>query len=358
MDDIWIIDDMPELRAEKTAALQALIDSLSLSGIVRAVNVDEALLQNVSDTLKLEDNFLSIEDKVALYLIHHPEVRLVVVDRDLTSYTSDVRSETTITEGGALAARPVCAYSRRVRLGNVGAELESISLSVNQAFIDTSRNADKMAKQVIESYLGFEEIRSWVNKNPAEEGASESRRLAQMLGVISQAPYFDGYPNPLPLMMRWLIEEAEGDFGELIEPYRMGQLLRKFILPFPGILVDGNHLSAYLNLSREDFDENQSFFDSCRYEGPFSKYSRYWWRYQIDDLLMSTNSQTGSEYISSKNGRMLDFLGDGETEFIYCMVSKRVIPRSDSVRLKMAPAGADLSRIDANEAAKWQMYLT
>ena len=358
MDEIWVIDDQQEIREKNVEEIEALLRSKGLDKGVEVVSVDDELMDRLSSKEDggNDEEVFSVEDKVGQYLAERRDVKLIVVDRDLHKYDSLIRSESTITEGASLAAVPVCGYSRKSRAVNPGARLVSLAESTATPMIDIPKEPEKLAEHVVEIYEGNKTIAS--SMPSIENSPSLSKAVSVLLGKERQSTYFANYQLTLPVRKGLLdLTDEAGSDRKLLLAYTMGLWLYKFILKFPGILLSERAAAAYLNLKQENFAEHCSLFEEFRYRGPFSMFSSYWWRYDLDDLLIRESIKDGVEYIKKHEGITVEPLDESGEEQAFCIVTEEVIPFTQSIRPPMAPDGADLARIDRNTAEKWQMYL-
>lgn len=358
MDEIWVIDDLEETRKKNVKAIESLLLSQDLDKCVKVVPVDDKLMNELSRESKEQNDeeVFSVEEKVGQYLIKKRDIKLIVVDRDLHKYDSDIRSESTITEGALLAAVPVCGYSRKSRAVNPGGRLSRLAESVATPMIDIPKEPEKLARRVVEIYCG--------NKTISEKmigiGSTPnlSKAVSILLGREDQLTYFANYQLTLPVRKGLLdLTDQEGPDSKLLLAYIMGLWLYKFILKFPGILLNSHAAAAYLNLKEKDFAEHRSLFEDFEYKGPFSLFSSYWWRYDLDDALIEENIKDGVEYIRKHKGSDVKPLDESGEEQAFCIVTEKIIPFTQSIRPPMVPDGADLARMDRSTAEKWQMYL-
>ncbi len=359
MDEIWVIDDLEEIREKNVKAIEDLLRSKGLDKCVEVVSVDNELMGQLSreEDRENDEEVFSVEDKVGQYLAEKRNIKLIVVDRDLHKYNSHIRSESTITEGASLVAVPVCGYSRKSRAVTAGSILSRLAESTATPMIDIPKDPEKLAEHVVEIYDGNKTIAS--NMSSIENAPSLSKAVSILLGKEKQSTYFANYQLTLPVrkgLLNLTDEEGCPDSNHLLA-YTMGLWLYKFILKFPGILLNKQAAAAYLNLKQEDFDQYCSLFEEFKYKGPFSMFSSYWWRYDLDDALIRENIKDGVEYIKKHEGATVEPVDEDGKEQAFCIVTEKIIPFTQSIRPPMVPDGADLARIDRNTAEKWQMYL-
>ena len=358
MDEIWVIDDLEEIREKNVEAIEKLLFSKSLDKCVKVVPVDDKLMGQLSNerNRQNDEEVFSVEDKVGQYLVKKRDIKLIVVDRDLHKYDSDIRSESTITEGASLAAVPVCGYSRKSRAVNLGGRLSRLAESTATPMIDVPKEPEKLAEYVVEIYHGHKIISA--NMSSIENAPNLSKAVSILLGREDQSTYFANYQLTLPVRKGLLdLTDEKGPDSKLLLAYTMGLWLYKFILKFPGIFLNNRAAAAYLNLKEEDFAEHSSLFEEFKYEGPFSLFSSYWWRYDLDDALIKQNIKDGVDYIKKHKGTTVEPLDENGEEQAFCIVTEKIIPFTQSIRPPMVPDGADLARIDRSTAEKWQMYL-
>ena len=360
MDEILVIDDLKNVREENVEAIEDLLRLQKLEDCVKVASVDNELMDQLSNKeLDWDDNKASpVEERFGQYLIKRKSVKLIVVDRDLHRYNSDIRSESTITEGASLAAVPVCGYSRRSRTANPGLKISRLAESVATPMIEVPKEPEKLAKYVVEIYHGNKTIADKISG--IENTLDLPRRMSILLDKEDQSTYFANYHLTLPVRKGLLdLTDKKGSDFKLMQAYTMGLWLYKFILRFPGILLNKRVTATYLNLREEDFDEHSGLFEKFKYEGPFNLFSSYWWRYDLDDALLKQNLNDGVEYINIKKRVDIDVkpLDENGEEQVFCMVTEKTIPFTQSMKPRMVPYGADLARIERSTADQWQMYL-
>ena len=239
MDKILVIDDLKDPREKNVAAIENLLRLQKLEDCVKVVSVDNELMNQLGNKeSNQDDNEVSpVEDRFGQYLIRRKSVKLIVVDRDLHRYNSDIRSESTITEGASLAAVPVCGYSRRSRTANMGLKISRLAESVTTPMIEVPKEPEELAKHVVEIYHGNKTIADKISD--IENTLDLPRTMSILLGKEDQSTYFANYQLTLPVRkdLLNLTDEKKSD-RKLLQAYKMGLLLYKFILKFPGILLN------------------------------------------------------------------------------------------------------------------------
>ena len=358
MDEILVIDDIEDVREKNVEAIKNLLRLQKLEDYVKVVSVDNKLMVQLSkEELDWDDDKVSpVEERFGQYLIKRKSVKLIVVDRDLHRYDSDIRSESTITEGASLAAVPVCGYSRRSRTANLGLKINRLVESVATPMIEVPKESEELAKHVVEIYHGNKTIADKISD--IENTLDSPRMMSILLDKEDQSTYFANYWLTLPMRKGLLdLTDKKKPDSKLMQAYTMGLWLYKFILRFPGILLNKRVAATYLNLREEDFDEHSGLFEKFKYDGPFNLFSSYWWRYDLDDALLKQNLNDGVEYIKKCVDIKVIPLDENGEEQAFCMVTEKTIPFTQSMKPRMVPYGADLARIERSTADQWQMYL-
>jgi len=352
-DKILLIDDVSSIRKSHS---NAILDSIKKQGLtnVEVVSVTKEKLNEISPEKSGNEITDSVEDDFANYLINNRDIKLVVADRDLHKYNGNIRSESTITEGASMAAIPVCGYSRRARKNHPGIKISQFADGVTTPMIDVEKDSANLANQVVEIFLGMRRIQEKIDGMSIDCGLSEI--ASKLLGEPGQEVYFKNYPLTLPARTD-LLNLDDLDNQKLFVSFRLALWLYKYILPFPGITLNKKSAAAYLNLKECDFIDNLSVFESCKYNGPFSEFSDYWWRYKLDDYLIENELIDGVEWIKANTDVDVEGISlNEETQFL-CVITEEIVSYNNSIRFEIAPHGADLARITRRVAEKWQMYL-
>lgn len=137
-------------------------------------------------------------------------------------------------------------------------------------------------------------------------------------------------------------------------PRILGTWLQLSILRFPGLLVNETAAASYLNIATKDFDkpEIQEYFKDAVYCGPFSELLKWWWRDDLDSILLEGNAEDGKQFVDAQRARVEPCLDEqaGDRAGFYCMITQLPVSRANSKgNINWFPSGADLSRIRSDE---------
>jgi hypothetical protein len=143
-----------------------------------------------------------------------------------------------------------------------------------------------------------------------------------------------------------------------------GTLIYDSLLKYPGITVNSVAAASYLNISVDEFQQQEvrSVFASAIYNGPFSSSSRVlWWRDVLDDLLLEADADDGRALVLAKIGRQVSPCVCSESGVepagYYCMITGRPVSEEYSKGgISWFPPGADLAKIAESkydELAPW-----
>ena len=187
--------------------------------------------------------------------------------------------------------------------------------------------------------------------------------MAELTGRPDQAPYFSNYLESATLMSD-ILEFAEND-QPLIEKKLalvLGYWLYNYVLVYPGILLNDIAAASYLDLSLESLNGSKDFFTKAKYEGPFSGDKEYWWRYDLDDILIEQNADSGYSLLSDKGLQEIEqstcFRSGQHPAGYYCIANQQAISLEESRGdISWIPSGADLCRIDKGTYEKLSVLL-
>lgn len=358
MKKIIIIDDKPEQQLALQGALAPLITDKYIAQVWTAEQ-----LKQKWDGQFVNDESASNADEDVWFRVFQSEsdIAVVVADHDLSAINTVRISESAITDACKQASIPVCTYHRKPKLVTEAQYLKQI-VSQTRSFsiaIDIS-NMEQAAREIISVADGFDRL-----INSYSEVAQDSRNkgpaaiLAQILGKPGLTNYFSRYASG-PTLASDLIEYISPSANAMenktaIErrvPFILGCWLYNYILPFPGILPNEVASASYVNLSLEDFSKNKDKFDNARYSGPFGDVKNYWWRSDLDRVLIASDCEDGVAYLNKQGITATPSICVVKQESpagYYCLIKKAAISLNASKgRLSWIPEGADLCRIDTD----------
>lgn len=295
---------------------------------------------------------VAIEDQIR-NLLRSTRVGLIACDKELGLYDKyPGLSANAVSAVSRIIGLPFCMYSRHVKPDSPEFE-QYVALrewSSDEITLDAEDESGR-AQEIFELWRGFEEIFTQYDKKHA---------LADALALIMGRKQYSSRVSLYGSGDRSITAEVFG-FGK-DEPHRvarvLGNWLRLSILRFPGLLVDAVAAASYLNISEDDFKRKDvvSHFDSSRYSGPFSGLKKWWWRDDLDSLLLEASVQDGFEYLDEIGVAHAKQCLDEQTEKpagFYCMISQRPVGRENSRgNINWFPSGADLARIRNSEFDK------
>ncbi len=364
--EILLVEDHEAMRERIARQIDEATDDPS----VRLLRVDE---NNVNTLVGKE----GISNEMALaegIMENHPNVALIVVDHDLSNLKTPAISESSITAAAHTLAIPVCRYHRQPSspslridaLWELNARVYSIDLKAPSVAEKESHRFGTEVLNILEGFrqiaIGYQALEEPVRKKGAPAV------LSYILGKPKLEDFFAAYSEGIPflndmLIVRKLMEESSREGAEQVSgpapddlsrriPYMLGYWLHNFILRFPGLILNETAAASYLDINTEDFkkDEVWRCFDEARYEGPFSKARRYWWRPMLDDLLIEKGSR--DEILQEKGidaksvAHAKSHVSGTSPAGYYDIFSDRPISKEDSIgSLSWIPSGADLARV-------------
>lgn len=220
--------------------------------------------------------------------IKDKDVRLVVTDYDLTETGPLGFFGSAVLDWCQLGAIPVGDFSRG-HASSLAAEPNLFELRVPVA------SPQEAADYISEVYRGFVAIREAIDHNPdLLQKRSPSAVLAAVLGesgIESQlSQYGLRFGGAGSALVGRLAEESVGDGPGLNEKaelltYIVGHLLVNGVLRFPGPIVGGQALAAYLAVDESAKVQYSALFEEARYSGPFSELDDFYWTHKIDEVL-------------------------------------------------------------------------
>jgi len=232
--------------------------------------------------------------------------------------------------------------------------------------------SESFGKECVGIFNGFQIIEKRLQKIKKAKfmTMTPSEILATILDKTGEsdqiALYGSGDQGILPEMMPEFENKIDDDvLTQLKERYPriLGNWLYTSILRFPGILVNFIAASSYLDINEGDFKrpEVQLLFEEAKYKGPFSDCYDWWWRRNLDELLMDNNCESGLYYVNKtiKDVRpSICYEGEDHSAGFYCMLSKKPVCKNHSRgAISWFPSGADLSRISKKEHDKIGPFL-
>lgn len=288
-------------------------------------------------------------------------IELVVVDHDLSELEVHI-SESVITNACKQLAIPVCTYHRKPpnndsqNLKDRVNQARSFSIQID---IDEDNEYQECAKEIINIYLGFNQLKEEINTlNMEVLSGGPAKIISEVLGKPELESIFARYASSSTLATDIIQYDDENTPEDEIPsalreriPFVLGCWLYNYILPFPGILLNSVATSSYINLNPEQFNTYSAEFNNAKYDGPFSTHTSYWWRYDLDQIMFEAEAEDAVDYLhQKKNLNVLPCkcsVDDESDAGYYCIVKRQPISYEHSVgHLSWIPEGADLCRIN------------
>ncbi len=361
MKKIILIDDKPDMQANLRDALTPLLTEKYEIEAWSTTDVSKKYME-YSDTTNSESN--ADEDVWFRFFTAEKDVAIVVADHDLSGYGSVRISESAIADACRQSATPICTYHRAPSAKTAGQSLRGIYGQTKSFTITLDMASSKeavAAKNIISLADGFSLIRekfAAVGEGVKKHGPATI--LAHILDRPGLANAFALYASGPSLASDAIYHIAQSqtasemvaqDLDERL-PFILGCWLSNYILPFPGLILNTKAAASYLNIATSEFEANAELFEVAKYMGPFSGADNYWWRTDLEQLLIDSDSEDGKEHLQ-KNGIEVSpsvCISTMESPAgYYCIVKKEPISFNASVgNLGWIPQGAHLSRIDQN----------
>jgi hypothetical protein len=361
MKKIILIDDKPDMQANLRAALEPVlagkyeIEAWGTAEVLERYNAHSDLTNNESN---------ADEDVWFRFFTAEKEVAIVVADHDLSGYGSVRISESAIADACRQSATPICTYHRAPSAKTAGQSLRGIYGQTKSFTITLDMASGReivAAKNIISLADGFALIREkFADIDETVKKQGPATILAQILDRPGLASAFALYASGPSLASDAIyhISQSHGqrevaalDLDARL-PFILGCWLSNYILPFPGLILNTKAAASYLNIATPEFEANSAKFDSAKYVGPFSGADSYWWRTDLEQMLIDSDSEDGLEHLQKLGVEVPPSVCISTKESpagYYCIVQKEPISLNASVgNLGWIPQGAHLSRIDQN----------
>lgn len=350
-----------EMQEDLRRALNPLIKD---NYIIEPWNTEDVLhryKENIDEN-SFESN--ADEDVWFRFFSKQHDIAIVVADHDLSGYGHARISESAIADACRQSATPVCTYHRAPSKKTTGQSLRGIygqTKSFTIALDMATGREQLVAKNIISLADGFANIQrgfELVEDEVKKQGPAAI--LAEILGKPGLANALALYASGPSLASDTIyhIAQNQGTKNSATHdldarlPFILGCWLSNYILPFPGLILNEKATASYLNLATADFKQNSKHFESAKYQGPFSGYDNYWWRTDLEQLLIDSDSDDGLIFLKKKEIEASPSVCISTKESpagYYCIVQKEPISLEASVgNLGWIPQGAHLSRIDQN----------
>ena len=355
---ILLIDDNPELLRGLRAELSRLLPEVDINS-----------WQPAADD---EDVFRVLADRVTDRTV------MVATDQDLTRGGMKGLFGSTIVRWCQQRAVPVGDFSR-ARRTKLPAEPNLYELRISPRKRETARS-------IARAFRGFRETRTRLLEVPADSFGS-LQSLASVLARLLQRPELDAdfalYMTRLGTANSAIVEHLKrlgggGDHhGEKIRilTYVLGHVLLNAILRFPGPVLSELALCAYVGTSRIEAPALRRLFKRAVYDGPFGDGHRFFWRSDVDALIMGFAADGALEdfdLVGDYNRAMVERrLGrdlarhdcercDGRKGGFLCPFTDRTVCQEADCSVSASswmPQGAYLCRVESNFFEEWAPIL-
>ena len=247
-------------------------------------------------------------------------------------------------------------------------------------------NNEQGSRFVVETFNGFITLEDRIRSRLAD--LNDKKSLAAVLATILDRTYLESqfglYMSRLVGANSAILEKlrdaqssknSKDEEKVKILTYLLGHILPNAILKFPGPILSAEALCAYVACSVSEAEALVTLFGDASYNGPFSKYSNYFWRDQIDEMLEQMLSElpdqefdSTAEYYRFAISQKLDkelYAHDcgrcgGTRGGYWCPLTNRAVcSRSDcSVpSSSLLPPGARISRVERDFYEEWAPIL-
>jgi CheY-like chemotaxis protein len=361
MKKIILIDDKPEMQANLRTALEPLLNG---KYEIEAWSTQDALDRYKANENSDNEESNADEDVWFRFFSKEENVAIVVADHDLSGYKSVRISESAIADACRQAVTPICTYHRAPSAKSASQSLRGIYGQTKSFTITldmSPANEALAAPNIISLADGFEFIREKFSTVPED---LKQQGPAAILAYILDRP---GLTNAFTLYASgpslasdaiYHISQSKEERKAVTEdldvrlPFILACWLNNYILPFPGLILNTKAAASYLNIETQNFKDNSDAFKKAQYIGPFSGSEKYWWRTDLEQILIDSDSEDGKEHLEKISIQVSPSVcvstGTSPAGY-YCIVRKEPISLDASVgNLGWIPHGAHLSRIDQN----------
>jgi len=357
MDRVIVFEDQEARRIELVRRLKnklkrvATVESIDGSGNQESARTYEAQLQDL------------LQEKA-------PKGALIVCDKDLSNMGARFigLSGTTVASVADTLGLPLCLYARGEGEPQGEELLRRLAPWEKKRIILEYKTEEALADECVYIFKAFAEIEESYKNLREEDRVTPATALSRILGKPEVenriALYGSGEQGLLEEVMPFLKDRNSADTERELTrrmPRILGNWLYSSILRFPGILVREVPAASYLNIASKDFEKSnvQDLFRKAKYKGPFSGLHNWWWRHQLEYILIQNDCDDGFALAKKKKLRVHQCKDSqtGERAGYYCMVTGEPVSENNSKgAISWFPSGADLARIRLDkykELAPW-----
>lgn len=355
MDKILLIEDTLEERDKLELAINNAIQEYGLQEVLSL-----EVLRSTGDELNsmFPDNSVkdtqALEDRLAAYLDSRNEIKLLVIDHDLSGFKNDKLSEPVISIASHSSSIPLIRYAR-INRKSVDTLADAIDAGSEFSIKIDTKDPAEAAKKIINAYDGFSKIKNAIEAlEYAQISKGPSSIIANITNAKTQEDNFWMYVSGASLLKELVELNDVMNAQQLDNPqknklivdrlsYIIGYWFYNIVLTFPGVLLNKTATSSYLHITNQDLEQNQQFFETAKYNGPFSLTEDYWWKENLDEILDREEVETGFDLLA-KNAIHVEKQEGG----YYCIMTQKAISFEESRSLSWLPNGAILSKVDKN----------
>lgn len=359
MKKIILIDDKPDMQSALSEALKPFLNS---EYEIEPWLTETALSNYECYIDKLNNESNADEDVWFRYFNSRNDIAIVVADHDLSSYQGVRISESSIADACRQSSTPICTYHRAPSTKTAGQSLRGIYGQTKSFSITLEMSGGEeasAARQIISLANGFKIItEKFASTDKEIKKLGPPAILASILDRPGLTNTFALYASGPSLASDAIYHIAQSnkqrdsvteDLNERL-PFILGCWLSNYILPFPGVILNSKAAASYINIDTKHFITNSDRFESARYRGPFSDNECYWWRTDLEQILIDSDVEDGIAYLEQFGIRAepsVCIATKSSPAGYYCIVQKEPISLGASIgNLGWIPQGAVLSRID------------
>ncbi|MEM1057633.1 MAG: hypothetical protein AAGK14_00150 [Verrucomicrobiota bacterium] len=361
MKKIFLFEDDDSERAQISNALKKVFRR-------KATIIEFPANQSVETTGTLESRVASniAQDRV--------DIGMIICDQDLSSYIeyqglSGLSAEVVTTVAREYGI-PIAIYGR--------GESDLIADKIRQKrgfldrrfFLELGIRGDmqKFAKSSLGFFEGCRRISDYIEKKLFSNEHSEcvysnpAAILADILGrpeIETRLRLYSSGDQQYLESLLFINSKDDPQMASKAISCEISYWLWESILRFPGLLLNEIAASSFLNIDVNQFNKEKvrALFKKALYKGPFGEIRNYWWRDDLEELLVKNDCEDGYA-LAKKSGlrglRTCRCSVDGsEKAGYYCMLTDSPVGYKNSVgKIPYFPAGADLSRISKSSFYK------
>jgi hypothetical protein len=347
MSRILLFDDVPEQRND-------ICDALS------KITGDADTVVQFPDN-EVPEKGTSYERHIELLLFSDGdphEIGLIACDKELGMYDNyPGLSANAVSAVARNVGLPFCQYSRRPKYNEREIDrYRNLRRWNSEEITLAGSNAEDWAREITELWKGFELIREQYVHHDINS-LKPALALATIMGRPDAATRISLYGSgDQSVMTEVFAFIKDGNVQELSKrmPRVLGTWLLLSILRFPGLLVNATAAASYLNITVADFatEKVRECFLGARYDGPLSGLDTWWWRDDLDSMLLDEDVSSGREYVATKKLNVAPCIDEetGDPAGFFCMITQSPVSRENSKgNINWFPSGADLCRIRTSE---------